>query len=196
MVFALVTSAAFAQPANLPLWESGSTGGDQAAPTGGDEASGNDVVNFSLPAISILDIDGTSPSLTLSASNEAGSSLAEVSSANSWINYTSISETDATYKITAAITSGTVPEGTALKAVAASNVGSGNGSFGIPANQITLVSFSQDLITGIGSSYTSNGVGNGHQLTYSWSVVAGNYESLQAASGSDITVTYTIASEL
>lgn len=196
VAFSMMVNTVFAQPANLPVWDSGRPEGDLGAPLLGDEANGVDVVNFALPAISIVDIDGTSPSLTLSPSNEAGSSLAEVTSNNSWLNYTSISETNSTYKITAAITGGTVPEGTVLKAVAASNVGSGNGAFGVPANQVTLVSFAQDFITGIGSSYTSNGVGNGHQLTYSWSVVPGNYSSLQASSGSDITVTYTITSEL
>jgi len=195
--FMLIANLVFAQPANLPDWDFGNPGieGGLGAPIGGDLGVDYDVIMYSLPSMSILDIEGTSPSLTLSSTNEAGEAINETSSNNSWINYTSIAATSSTYKVTAAITGGTVPTGTILKTVAATNAGAGNGTLGVPGNQITLLNFAQDLITGIGSSYTSDGVGNGHQLTYNWSVIAGNYASLEATSGSDIIVTYTITAE-
>lgn len=195
-MFLLSASIAFAQPANLPAWESG--GDAPLAPEGAPDSGFSedyDIVLYNLPVMSILDIEGSAPSLTLATSGEAGTALNSASSNNSWINYTSIIQSGSTYKITAAITGGTVPTGTELKTTAATYNGAGNGTFGVPTNEITLVSFAQDLVTGIGSSYTNDGVGNGHRLTYNWSIVNGSYESLEATSGSDIVVTYTITAE-
>jgi len=160
----------------------------------GDGTEAGEAVTYDLPAMKILDVEGTAPSLTFVAPDESGSAIAEVTSNTSWINYTSVIESGSTNKVTVALT-GTVPAGTTLTVVAADAVG-GNGNFGTPAAAVTLSATAQDLITEIGSCYTGDGDTNGHQLTYTWSVDAGGYANVVAASGSDITATYTIEATL
>jgi hypothetical protein len=160
-----------------------------------DTYEAGEAITYDLPAMRILDLEGTAPSLTLVAPDEAGTAIADATSNSSWINYTSIIESLATNKVTVALT-GTVPAGTTLKVVAAAQAGTGDGTFGSPTEAVTLSTTPADLITAIGSCYTGTGNTNGHQLTYTWSVDDADYASVVAASGTDITATYTIIATL
>jgi hypothetical protein len=156
-----------------------------------DTSEAGEAVTYSLPAMKILDVEGIAPTLTFAVPTEAGTAIADVTSNTSWINYTSIIAAAATNKVSVAIT-GTVPTGTTLKVIAAAHAGTGDGTYGTPTAAVTLSATAQDLITTIGSCWTGTGNANGHQLTYTWSVVANAYATVVAAAGADITATYTI----
>lgn len=156
-----------------------------------DTNEAGEAVNYTLPAMKILDVEGVAPTLTFVAPSESGTAIADVTSNTSWINYTSIVATATTNKVSVAIT-GTVPAGTTLKVVAAAHAGTGDGTYGTPASAVTLSTTAQDLITAIGSCYTGTGNTNGHQLTYTWSVNPASYATVVAATGSAINATYTI----
>lgn len=165
------------------------------AQTDTDEAG--EAITYTLPAMRILDLEGTPPTLTFDVPDEAGTAIADATSNSSWINYTSIIETGATNKVTVALTAGTVPTGTTLTVAAAADAGLGDGTVGISAGTVTLGTTAADLITAIGSCYTGTGNTNGHQLTYTWSVDADAYASVVShATASDITATYTITATL
>jgi len=152
-------------------------------------------VSYTLPSMAVLDIEGTAPSLTFTAPT-AGSSVAAVTSSESWINYSSVVEVLSTNKVTVSISAGTVPISTTLKVSAAPDAGNGNGAVGTPSSQLTLSGVAQDIITNIGSCYTGDGANSGHQLIYEWSVDADGYSNLVSTSGNDITVTYTITATI
>ena len=160
-----------------------------------DTGEAGQAVSYDMPAMKILALKGSAPSLTFVAPANAGAAIAAVTNDSTWINYTSVVDsTSATNKVTVAI-SGTVPVGTTLTVAAASDAGAGNGTVGSPAGTVTLSSTAQDLITSIGSCYTGDGDGSGHQLTYTWSANSDDYADIVAGSGSDITATYTITAE-
>ena len=160
-----------------------------------DTNEAGETVTYTLPAMAILDVEGTAPTLTFAAPAEAGDAVADVTSNGSWINYTSIIASGSTNKVTAEISAGSVPTSTTLKVVAAADASAGDGTVGTPAAQITLSGTAQDLITGIGSCYTGDGSSAGHNLTYTWSVDADGYASVATANAS-LTVTYTITASL
>jgi len=160
----------------------------------------HDVV-IGIPEVALLDIEsgsGTSINLTPAAPSEAGNAISFSSTTNTslWLNYSSIigSTTEPTRKVTAAITSGTVPGGMLLKVLAAADAGGGDGTMGTSAGQLTLSGTAQDLVTGIGSCYTGNGTSNGHQLTYTLLLnpVAGSYANLDFDDANTLSVTYTL----
>lgn len=156
-----------------------------------DTSEAGEAVSYTLPAMRILDLEGVAPTLTFAVPIQAGAAIADVTSNTSWINYTSIVASLATNKVSVAIT-GTVPAGTTLKVVAAAHAGTGDGTYGTPTAAVTLSTTAQNLITTIGSCYTGDGITNGHQLTYTWSVNPASYASLVATTGTGITATYTI----
>lgn len=156
-----------------------------------DAIEAGEAVNYTLPPMKTLDVEGVAPTLTFVVPTEAGTAIADVTSNTSWINYTSIVATATTNKVSVAI-AGTVPAGTTLKVIAAAHAGTGDGTYGTPGEAVTLSATAQDLISTIGSCYTGTGNTNGHQLTYTWSVNPNGYASVVAATGADITATYTI----
>jgi hypothetical protein len=157
-----------------------------------DTFQAGEAVTYSLPAMAILDVEGTAPTLTFAVPTEAGTVIDAVSSSTSWINYTSIIATGTTNKVSVILSGTAEPAGTTLKVVAAAHAGTGDGTYGAPTTVVTLSQTAQDLITTIGSCFTGSGNANGHQLTYTWSVDADKYETVVAAAGAAITATYTI----
>jgi len=160
-----------------------------------DTNADTDVVSYELPAMAILDVEGTAPTLTFAAPSEAGLAVDDVTSALSSINYTSIIATGSTNKVTASITTGAVPTGTTLTVVAGADQAAGDGTVGTAASALTLSGSAQDLVTAIGSCYTGNGFSGGHVLTYTWSVDADAYATVATANASR-TVTYTITATI
>jgi len=153
-----------------------------------------DVITYQLDAMAILDVEGTAPSLHLVKPTNAGEAVPDVTSDDSWINYTSIIASGATNKVTVVLTK-VPPTWTTLKVIAAAHAGTGDGPYGTVSDERTLASatVAQDLITAIGSCWTGTGDANGHKLTYTWGITAEAYsEAVSVASATDITATYTI----
>ena len=155
-----------------------------------------------IPEVALVDIEGssgTSINLGPTAPTEAGLALDFSAQTNNdlWINYSSIKHgtNDPTRDITAKISSGTVPAGMDLIVTAGADASNGDGTMGSSTGAVTLTGSDQDVITGIGSAYTANGVSNGHNLTYSLSVnvAAGSYAQLDAEDANTVSVTYTIS---
>lgn len=145
-------------------------------------------VNFTLPQVALMDIEqNSSINLDLTKPTEAGNRLANpANNTTKWLNYTSAVASGGSRSITASINQN-IP-GIDIKLQAAQATG-GAGTLGTPSSQITLSTVPTTIISGIGGAYTGNGVGNGHQLTFS--AVSNNYTNL-SASNTSVTVTYTI----
>ncbi len=162
----------------------------------------NHDVTITIPEVALLDLEVAtgSKNITLAATapTEAGNAISFAGATNStlWMNYSSIKRAvvDPSRKVTVAYT-GTVPAGTVLKVVAASDAGGGAGTVGTPAAVLNLSTTSQDFITGIGSAYTGTGASKGHNLTYTLDLAAaaGSYALLDAANSGTVTVTYTLS---
>ena len=162
---------------------------------GQDTNTDNHTVTVSVPAFAIMDIEpAASKDITLGFTkpNEAGSPLVAPTNSSLYLNYTCIVDaTNATRKISVKLS--TPISGVELSVQAAAATGTGAGNRGtVTGNPVLLTATDQDLITGIGSSYTGDGVSNGHQLTYTAAIPASNYTTLISGSHST-TVTYTIS---
>lgn len=160
----------------------------------------HDIV-VSVPEVALVDIEasgGTSINLGPAAPTEAGLPLDFSGQSNSdlWLNYSSIKSTanDPTRDITALISGGTLPSGMSLDVTAAADAGNGDGAMGSSAGTVTLSASNQNVITGIGSAYTADGVSNGHNLTYALALsgAAGAYAALDADNANTVQITYTI----
>ncbi len=166
-----------------------------------DDDDVHDVV-ISIPEVALVDLEaasGTSINLGPTAPTEAGLPLDFSAQTNSdiWLNYSSIMSTanDPTRDISALISSGTLPSGMSIDVTAAGDAGNGDGTMGASAGAVTLSGVGQNVITGIGSSYTGDGVNNGHNLTYALALGlgAGAYALLDADDATTIQITYTIS---
>lgn len=128
-------------------------------------------LNVEVPELALLGLvtegDGT-VGFRSGSTDQAGDEL-DLSNTNSnriWINYSSIvSQTTPNRKVIASI-QGEIPKGLTLKVKASEVSGSGKGSLGQSAGEVTLTNEPTDVIVGIGSCYTGNGVNNGHYITY------------------------------
>ncbi|WP_247234439.1 hypothetical protein [Telluribacter sp. SYSU D00476] len=153
-----------------------------------------------IPEVAILDIESSSsPSISLQAKapTQAGDALTfGQSNRDLWINYSSIvgAATRTSRKVTAQIASGTMPDGVSINLVATTSTGAGGGKLGVPVSGgILLNTTAQDLIVGIGSSYTGNGPGNGHQLIYTFQSSSPDaYQRLRFDQSTTVGVLYTI----
>ena len=165
----------------------------------GDNTASSHTVTISIPEVALLDLENSSTiTLAPTAPTEAGEAFSFTSSTNNsiWVNYSSVVANGKLRKVSAKISSGTVPTGLLLKVIAGTYTGSGKGNLGEAASQVTLNSSDQDLITGIGSCYTESGASKGHQLTYSLELNSANdYDKLVKAD-TDLTITYTISDDI
>lgn len=159
-------------------------------------------LDIGVPEVAIVDIEGAGSSaihLGPVAPTEAGIALDFSNQSNSdlWINYSSVKSTqrNPTRTISVAITEGSLPGGVSVSVKAAADAGKGDGAMGNSAGRLILSSTPQDLITGIGSSYTGDGVNKGHNLTYELdlSSAAGSYSSLDSEESGTFYIAYTIS---
>jgi len=162
-----------------------------------EAATANHTIVISVPEVALLDIEGgTSINMGPDAPTEAGSPLVFSGNANTslWLNYSSIVGTtvDATRNVTVSISNGTIPGGMELKVTAGADAGAGAGTMGTSAGLITLSGTSQTIISGIGSSYTGDGVSKGHNLTYELSLASGSYGDIDFEDDNTLTILYTI----
>jgi hypothetical protein len=146
---------------------------------------------LTLPSILMLEISNSSPlSINLQLPSIAGAPFGSSTTDNSkWLNFTSAVPPNVTRNISAQIISGSAPSGFRLK-LQTSAIAVGTGILGSPITTVYPNSTPQNLITGIGGSYTGVGVGNGYNLTFSVEIL--DYSSIRNITSS-LTITYTIA---
>jgi hypothetical protein len=164
-----------------------------------DDTKGAHSVSINIPEVALLDLEGgTAVVLEPTAPTEAGDAFTftNATDQSTWVNYSSIVASGNTRTVSAAITTGTVPTGLALKVTAANAVAAnGKGRLGTAQGQITLSATAQSIITGIGSCYTGNGQNSGSNLTYALELTStDNYDELVQANTS-ITITYTLTED-
>ena len=161
-------------------------------------------VSITIPEVFILDIEGSGAEVTTATvldltpdvptDLEAGE-IANFTKtdASLTLNYTSIVASGQTRNVTVSLDSD-MPAGVTLKVKAGAIMGSGSkGTTGTPNAGVTLGATATNLITGIGTSYTGDGNANGHNLTYTLSTDASNFQNLEATTSAITrTVTYTI----
>lgn len=156
-------------------------------------------VTINLSEVAILDIESagsTDITLGITAPTEAGlpADASAATDSSLWLNYTSILGAQTSRSVTAAITSGSVPAGVTLSVTAAGYAGTGDGTTGTTTGAVSLTGTPSDVITGIGSAYTGDGVSNGHNLTYTLTI--SDFSSLDADNAGSVEVTYTIVDVL
>ncbi|VXA93104.1 MULTISPECIES: hypothetical protein [Chryseobacterium] len=166
-----------------------------------DTNKDNHTVTISVPEVALVDIEpAATKNITLgfTAPTEAGNPVVP-NTANStlWLNYSSIkSVADPTRNVSVSVNA--IIPGIDIHVTAAAATGSGGGTLGTPAAQLTLSATDQTIISGIGSAFTGNGANNGHNLTYALAAGSGPggvavYADLQATATTVATVTYTIS---
>ncbi len=159
---------------------------------------GNDQHNLtiSIPEVALVDLEaasGTAITLDAVAPTEAGSAITYPADSTIWLNYSSIKNGsgEATRVIQAKLSA--VIAGVDIKVTPSAASATGDGAKGTSAGTVTLTTTDQDVITSIGSAYTGDGVDNGHRLKYS--LATNSYSALDAASGTQLQITYTISDE-
>lgn len=169
-------------------------------PVGSDSNMDEHNAVIVIPEVALLDIEGangSTVSLNPTAPTEAGLAVSfPVTDSSLWLNYSSIigSITEPSRTIIAQISSGVVPAGTSLKLVATNDAGSGDGLMGLPTTEISLSTVAQNLITGIGSAYTGDGMNRGHNLQYTLDLLpsAGAYGLLDFDFNETLVITFTL----
>lgn len=167
-----------------------------------DTNEASHTISISIPEIALLDLEsatGTAISLNGTAPTEAGEKV-EFNATNNdiWINYSSIigSSSEPTRKVMVQITDGNVPDGLELVVLASQDAGGGDGTMGQASSTAIVLSKTeaQQIIDGVGSSYTGNGPNKGHNLTYTLSqkTANGSYASLNFNQTQSISITYTL----
>ncbi|WP_415329220.1 hypothetical protein [Chryseobacterium sp. MMS23-Vi53] len=166
-----------------------------------DTNTDNHTVTISVPEVALVDIEpAATKNITLgfTAPTEAGNPvIANAANSTLWLNYSSIkSVADPTRNVSVKVNA--IIPGIDIHVTAAAATGSGGGTLGTPAAQLTLSATDQTIISGIGSAYTGNGANNGHNLTYALAAGSGPggvavYADLQATATTVATVTYTIS---
>lgn len=160
-----------------------------------DDADDTHDISIVIPEVTLLDIEteGSTVTLTLGYSTTPGGEAglapdATTQNKDLWLNYTSLSSLD-TRKVTVALTAGTVPAGMKLY-VTPGSITTGAGERGTPVSNVEITGTAADVITGIGSCYTDDGVNNGSKLTYSLGI--DDWTTLTPGTTTGLTVTYTL----
>ncbi|WP_440881815.1 hypothetical protein [Tenacibaculum sp. C7A-26P2] len=166
-----------------------------------DGATDSHSLAVTIPEVALIDLESsTSTSITLevTAPTEAGEAATFPDPDTSiWMNYSSIvnGTEDSSRNVTVVVSNGTIPPGTKISLVAASDAGGGAGTMGTPTASIDLSTSAQNLVTDIGSAYTGSGVSAGHNLTYTLALSddADAYSNLDANDSTTLTVLYTLS---
>ena len=170
-----------------------------------DSKVASHLVTISIPEVALLDLEAATTSITLAGTNptEAGLPMtfgAAATNATIWMNYSSIVKKDKLRNVSVAITAGTVPTGLKLTVLASAASAEGVGTKGtalVAAH--TLTGTATSLVSGIGSTYTGDGVNKGRNLTYKLDYAtdaATDYASLNFDTVLPITITYTLSDNL
>lgn len=156
-------------------------------------------VSFSVPEVALIDIEHIGFGIlefTLLPASETGASPAvqQNNTEELWINYSSaIGKYSPSRSIVAQISDGTLPQGLVLYVQASNYSGTGDGILGFSAGKVVLGNEPRQVITGIGSGYTGNGVGNGHLLNF-WVDIT-DMEEVTTIESTDFTILYTLTDD-
>ncbi|MBO6518147.1 MAG: hypothetical protein JJ975_16550 [Bacteroidia bacterium] len=168
-----------------------------------DDADDNHTVAINIPEVAILDLEsksGTAISLAVEAPKEAGEAVDFSNAVNKdvWVNYSSIvGKTENSRDVSAKISKNDVPDGMLLKVTASADAGNGDGKMGTSSGEVTLSNKDQKVISGIGSCYTADGAGSGHNLKYALELdpAKKSYEKIDFDQDVTLTITYTISNK-
>ncbi|MFZ3273290.1 MAG: hypothetical protein WA143_03355 [Lutibacter sp.] len=164
------------------------------------------LVTISIPEVALLDLEAPSTAITLAGTlplnAEAGLPItfgAEATNSTIWMNYSSIVKGALSRNVSVAITDGSVPAGLKLTVLASAASGDGAGTKGDASTVLTLSGDLQSIITGIGSTWTGDGVNKGRNLTYTldYAGTATDYAALRFVdTDAPLTITYTLSDNL
>ncbi len=155
------------------------------------------VFNVNIPEVALLDIEpagNTNISLTFAPPGEAGEAPAFKNTSNNslWLNYSNSRPVNGPFRKINIQLHGSLPPGITIRLKASPGSGlCGNGSFGIPNDEITLSNSPQTLISGIGGAFTGDGAGCGHRLNFIFTI--SESELLQSTQNNIVQLTYTLA---
>lgn len=159
-----------------------------------DEESVN--VRFSLPEVALIDIEHTGSGtieFELLPSAETGSSpvIKQTNNQEFWINYSSALGRFSQHRsIVAQVTGGSLPSGLDLYIRANDYTGIGGGKTGASAGRVMIGNDPRPIVTGIGSGFTGDGIGNGHRLNFEIDI--SQMEKITANESHDFTILYTL----
>ena len=138
-------------------------------------------VNLTLNSVSLLSIKPNNGAINFQfpvPSTSGGSLTSTLTNNTKWINFTSSVATGTTRKITAQVSSGSIPSGLTLR-LQAGTAANSFGSYGTSTGLVTLSGSTTTIINNIGGAYTSVGESNGYNLQFSLSIT--NYALLRQA---------------
>jgi hypothetical protein len=168
-----------------------------------DTNEASHLLTISIPQVALLDLEAASTTITLAATvpalAEAGLPItfgAAATNSTIWMNYSSIVKGALVRKVTVAITNGAVPDGLKLTVLASAASADGAGTKGTAATAITLTNTASDIVTGIGSTWTGDGVNKGRNLTYQldYAGTETDYADLRFVDlAAPLTITYTLS---
>jgi hypothetical protein len=145
-------------------------------------------LSLTLPNIAFIAIAPDNFSVDLvGVVSSAGSPITISNNTFKWINFTSSVAANSYRTITAQITSGSIPNGVALK-LTISPASGGMGTLGTNLSPIILTNSPQPIIQNIGGAYTGQG-NNGYNLKYEFIIL--DYSQLRAGNTS-ISILFTI----
>ncbi|WP_319230200.1 hypothetical protein [Draconibacterium orientale] len=154
-------------------------------------------IRFSIPEVALIDIEpgeDNTVHFSVSSTTESGEApeVTETSSKSLWINYTSAqSDNSDARSVYAEITEGGLPEGLELEVEASAYKGSGKGDMlGTKEGKIVLSQSPQKIISNVKNCFTGDGVGNGHELTYTLKIA--DYSEIVSTDDTYFVVMYTL----
>ncbi|MCK3685530.1 hypothetical protein [Maribellus sp. YY47] len=152
-------------------------------------------VRFSLPEIALVDIepDLGNVEFAIAAPGVAGGEpvVEHVSNETVWINYTSaILKNGSRRSINAQISEGSIPDGISLYIQASVASAFGSENQGSPVGKVQITSQPHPVISGIGSCFTGDGIGKGHEIQYFLEI--SDFEQIKSIGEQVFTVMYTI----
>jgi hypothetical protein len=159
-----------------------------------DDNDDTHLLSVIVQEVAIIDIEPSGSkdfTFTFAPPTEAGLSLTNPTPNNTlWLNYSSIkSASDPTRSVLVKLSTA-VSGGISFTVFALPSIG-GVGTLAGIAPPVSLTTTNQSVLGGIGSAYTGNGPGAGHQLLYTTAFSPGSYGDIRA-SNQAITVTYTL----
>lgn len=162
-----------------------------------DSNEDSHTIGITIPTVALVDIEPAGSKnifMEFNAPTEAGLPLAALATnSDLWLNYSYIPSATGE-KATVSVKIDAVVPGlnVVVQAAAPSGTSSGGTLGASTGTAITLTTAPQDIVTGIGASYTGDGASSGHNLTYSLTANTATYKDL-VASVTPVTITYTIS---
>jgi len=156
------------------------------------QTQGSFFTYITIPDITLLDIEPISEDVVFEFEGpiEPGDKLIEPDkNDNKWINYTATVPQGGPYKnVTAQISLSTFIPGLKIDLTVSEQIG--QGQIGTPIGLIELSTTAQIVVSGIGGSYTNDGIAVGHRLKYE--VYISDYSQFEVPSVSYSEIIFTM----